>query len=499
LLKVEQFLEVWQYEWAVRALIASLVVGIICGLLGCFIVLRNMSMVGDALSHAVLPGVVLAFVLFGYNSFGFFAGAVFAGLTTAVLIIWIQQNVKTKNDAAIGIVFTAMFSIGVIGISKISKEGGVHLDLKDFLFGNILGVSNADIRLNVIIGCLIILSVLLFYRHLFVSTFQPVIARTMGFNVQLLHYFLMLLLSFAVVASIQTVGVILVVSLLITPAAAALLLSNHLKIVLLISSGIGVLSAVIGMSLAILFNTTPGPVIALVATSFYLIAAVLAPEKGLLIAWGEKQKRQFKIRREDFLKESYKLIEKKAYNKAKLKKKLDWSPFIFPLIHRQLVSRGLALKSLHKAPLTEKGMQRASRMVRAHRLWESYMVEKMGMQKDQIHEEAEKLEHHLTDDILRELDDALGSPLKDPHGSLIPAASHSGRVIQAHRLKEGQRFYISGTNPVEILEALKSFQLEPGKSLYLKRKTKGFWHVNSQERQLMVVPKNLFRNLRVEV
>ncbi|HKK89217.1 MAG TPA: iron chelate uptake ABC transporter family permease subunit [Saprospiraceae bacterium] len=496
---MEQFLEVWQYEWAVRALIASVVVGIICGVLGCFIVLRNMSMVGDALSHAVLPGVVLAFVLFGYNSLGFFAGAVLAGLVTAVLIIWIQQNVKTKNDAAIGIVFTAMFSIGVIGISKISKNDGVHLDLKDFLFGNILGVSNADIRLNVIIGCFIILSVLLFYRHLFVSTFQPVIARTMGFNVHLLHYFLMLLLSFAVVASIQTVGVILVVSMLITPAAAALLLSNHLKIVLLISSGIGILSAVIGMSLAIVFNTTPGPVIALVATGFYIMAAVLAPEKGLLLVWWGKQKRQFKIRREDFLKESYKLIEKGQYNKVDLKRKLEWPPVLFPLIHHQLVTKGLAMKNLQSTPLTDNGMQRASRMVRAHRLWESYMVEKMGMKKDQIHEEAEKLEHHLTDDILRELDDALGSPAKDPHGSLIPSSTHSGQLISGQRLSEGQRFYISNDNPTDILNALEDFQLEPDKSLYLKRKTKGYWHVKSQDRQLMVVPKNLFRNLKVEV
>lgn len=496
---MEQFLEVWQYEWAVRALVASVVVGIICGILGSFIVLRNMSMVGDALSHAVLPGVVLAFVLFGYNSFGFFAGAVLAGLVTAVLIIWIQQNVRTKNDAAIGIVFTAMFSLGVIGISKISKEGGVHLDLKDFLFGNILGVSNADIRLNVIIGCFIILSVLLFYRHLFVSTFQPVIARTMGFNVHLLHYFLMLLLSFAVVASIQTVGVILVVSLLITPAAAALLLSNHLKIVLLISSGIGVLSAVIGMSLAIVFNTTPGPVIALVATVFYIIAAVLAPEKGLLILWWEKQKRQFKIRREDFLKESYKLIKKGQYNKSDLKEKLQWSRILFALIHRQLITNGLAFKNLQSAPLTKKGMQLASRMVRAHRLWESYMVDKMGMKKDQIHQEAEKLEHHLTDDILRELDDALGSPDMDPHGSDIPAPARSGHAITAQRLKEGQKFYISESNPLESLQALKAFQLTPGKSLYLIRKTRDFWHVNSQERQLLVVPKNLFRNLKIEV
>jgi ABC-type Mn2+/Zn2+ transport system permease subunit len=124
-----------------RALLASTMVGVTCGILGAFIVLRNMSLIGDALSHAILPGVFVAFIFFGYNTIGFFFGTVIAGLLFAVAMTWIQQNTKTKNDAVIGIVFTAMFSIGVIGISAISKTG-VHLDLKDFLFGNVLGVAD---------------------------------------------------------------------------------------------------------------------------------------------------------------------------------------------------------------------------------------------------------------------------------------------------------------------------------------------------------------------
>ena len=147
-----------QEPWAFRALIASAMVGISCGVLGCFIVLRNMALIGDALAHAILPGVVVAFVLVGYSTIGFFAGSVIAGLLSAVFITWIQHNVKTKNDAAIGIVFTAMFSIGVIGISWISKNEGVHLDLKDFLFGNILGISNEDIYLTTGIAIYFIIS-----------------------------------------------------------------------------------------------------------------------------------------------------------------------------------------------------------------------------------------------------------------------------------------------------------------------------------------------------
>ncbi len=279
--------DILQQEWAIRALIASSLVGVMCGVLGSFIVLRNMSLVGDALAHAILPGVVFAFVLVGYSALGFFTGAVIAGLLTAVGITWIQHNVGTKNDAAIGIVFTAMFSIGVMGISWISRNEGVHLDLKDFLFGNVLGVANSDLYLTAGVTVYVVLSVIVFYRYLFVSTFQPVIAETMGIPVGLIHYFLMLLLSFAVVASLQTVGVILVVAMLITPASTALLLSNRLPVVIGLSAVIGLFAAVLGLLLAIIFDTTPGPAIAVTATLFYLVAVFFPQKKDWFFAFSE--------------------------------------------------------------------------------------------------------------------------------------------------------------------------------------------------------------------
>ena len=145
---ITNFIDIMSTEWAIRALVASSMVGLMCGILGCFIVLRNMSLIGDALSHAVLPGIFFAFLIVGYSTIGFFIGSTIAGLITAIAISWIQQNVKTKNDAAIGIIFTAMFSIGVMGISWLNQSEGVHLDLKDFLFGNVLGISNEDIYLT---------------------------------------------------------------------------------------------------------------------------------------------------------------------------------------------------------------------------------------------------------------------------------------------------------------------------------------------------------------
>ena len=157
-------------------------------------------------------------------------GAVVAGFISAVAITWIQRNVKTKDDAAIGIVFTFMFALGVIGISWLTRQEGVHLDLKDFLFGNILGISNLDLILTSMITCFVILCILIFYRYFFISSFQPVVARTMGVSTGVIHYFLMLLMSFAVVASLQSVGVILVVAMLIIPASAAQLLAQGSRI-----------------------------------------------------------------------------------------------------------------------------------------------------------------------------------------------------------------------------------------------------------------------------
>ncbi|MFN7120287.1 MAG: metal ABC transporter permease, partial [Saprospiraceae bacterium] len=296
--------EILQQEWAIRALIASMLVGVMCGVLGCFIVLRNMSLIGDALAHAILPGVVFAFLIVqAYNTIAFFTGSVIAGLLAAIGITWIQQNVKTKNDAAIGIVFTAMFSIGIMGISWISKNEGVHLDLKDFLFGNVLGVANTDLYLTAGVTAYVLLSVAVFYRYLFITTFQPIVAQTMGISVQFVHYFLMLLLAFAVVASLQTVGVILVVAMLITPASTALLLSNQLKKVIVIAAFIGLLSAFIGLLMAIWLETTPGPAMAMVATVIYLLAVFFAPQKGLVFKFLNKRFVQKRIRLEDTLKQ----------------------------------------------------------------------------------------------------------------------------------------------------------------------------------------------------
>jgi len=378
-----------------------------------------MSLIGDALSHAVLPGIFFAFLLVGYSTLGFFIGSTVAGLVTAVAISWIQQNVKTKNDAAIGIIFTAMFSIGIMGISWLNQSEGVHLDLKDFLFGNVLGISNEDIFLTAGICLYTLVCVVMFYRYLFVTTFQPTIAETMGISAKTIHYFLMLLLSFAIVASLRTVGVILVVAMLITPAATALLLSDQLKKVIFISGLIGILSAVIGLLVSIIFNTTPGPAMTLCATAFYFMAVLLSPTQGLLFKYNQNRIERKRIIREDILRQ---VIKKRGLNTpvSELTEQLNLPESTITETISVMAKSDLLAINRDGIILTEAGISKAEQLVRAHRLWETYQVRKMGLDSDQIHNEADQIEHFLSEELLDEIDQELGFPTKDPHDSPIP-------------------------------------------------------------------------------
>jgi ABC-type Mn2+/Zn2+ transport system permease subunit/Mn-dependent DtxR family transcriptional regulator len=412
-------IEVLSSAWAQRALIAGSLVGISCGVLGCFIVLRNMSLIGDALSHSILPGVVVAYVLVGQNLLGVFIGSLVAGLITVVMMTWLQQNVKTKNDAVIGIVFTAMFSIGVMGISYLSHTPGFHLDLKDFLFGNILGINDSDLQLTVIISVIVILSLIALFRPLFITTFQPTIAFTLGIPVKWIHYALMILLSIVVVSALQTVGVILVVAMLITPASTALLLSTQLKNVVILAGLIGLLSAILGLILSIFLQTTPGPAMAVVATMFYFLAVFFAPGTGLINQWRRQRAEKTKIDLEDILKEAFKLSHSKSLTLEVLSSKLN----IAPNRLKQLLRHLQASKLISLSPqleLSQTGSLKAQSLVRAHRLWETYLVDQIGLTEDQIHDEAEHQEHHSPAELIDEIDASLGYPSKDPHGSPIP-------------------------------------------------------------------------------
>lgn len=415
---MQEILELLSTDLFQRALITSSMVGLMCGILGAFLVLRNMSLIGDALSHSVLPGIFFAFVIVqSYNSIAFFIGSSIAGLVAAISISWIQQNMTTKNDAAIGIVYTTLFSVGVIGISWLQHSEGVHIDLKDFLFGNILGISNEDIYLTFGVMLFTIISITLFYRHLFVSTFQETIAQTMGIPTKFLHYFLLLILSFVVVASLQAVGVILVVAMLVTPASTALLLSNKMKNVIIISALLGLLAAIIGLITSIVLDFPPGPAMAVVSALIYFLAVLFSPEHGIIFKFFRERNESNRIEKEDIIKYVFK---NKNTSIADVANYVGLSTSKVNSLISSLLSKGLIIKSASTLQLTESGDAQANELIRAHRLWETYQVEAMGMDASKIHPDAERMEHHLSKDMLDKISKDLGHPDVDPHGSPIP-------------------------------------------------------------------------------
>ncbi|WP_083272777.1 metal ABC transporter permease [Aerococcus sp. HMSC10H05] len=262
------------YTFLQNALITSIIVGVTCGILGSFITLKGMSLIGDAISHAVLPGVAISYMI-GIN---FFYGAVVAGLLTALGINYVDQKSRVKADSAIGILFSAFFAAGVILIQKAQSA----IDLTSILFGNILTVSNTDRYITLVVGVIVILIVFLFYKELLITTFDPTMARAYGLPVDFINYGIMILLTLVSVASLQTVGVILVVALLITPASTAYMLTNDLSKMTLLSAMIGAIAAVAGLYFSFAYNLPSGAVIVLAAATMFVLAFLFAPEQGLV-------------------------------------------------------------------------------------------------------------------------------------------------------------------------------------------------------------------------
>lgn len=259
-----EFVEhLFTYQFLNRALITSIIVGIVCGTVGSLIVLRGLSLMGDAMSHAVLPGVALSF-LFGIPMF---VGALITGMIASIFIGYITSSSKTKPDAAIGISFTAFLASGIIIISLINTT----TDLYHILFGNLLAITNSAFLTTIVIGSIVLILIIIFYRPLMISTFDPTFSRMSGLNTTLLHYFVMLLLSLVTVASIQTVGIILVVALLITPASTAFLIGKKLYSMMIIASLISVISSIVGLYYSYIYNIPSGATIVLCTFVIYII------------------------------------------------------------------------------------------------------------------------------------------------------------------------------------------------------------------------------------
>ncbi|MBR2763638.1 MAG: metal ABC transporter permease [Lactococcus sp.] len=272
---ISQFLSaLGQYNFLQTALITAILVGIMSGVIGSFIILRGLSLMGDAISHAVLPGVAVAYML-GIN---LLFGASIFGILAAMLIGYVASHSKLKNDTAIGIVFSAFYALGFILISLAESSSNLH----HILFGNVLAVSDNDLITTTCVLIAVILFVVIFYKELLITSFDETFAQTYGLKTQMVHYALMLMLTLVTVSSLQTVGIILVVAMLITPAATTFLWTNKLHWMLVDSAIFGALAALIGLFLSYTFNWASGPAIVLVAAFIFGVSFIFSPKQGLV-------------------------------------------------------------------------------------------------------------------------------------------------------------------------------------------------------------------------
>lgn len=270
--------DLFQYGFLQKALVTAITVGVISGVVGSFIILSGSALLGDAISHAILPGVVISYMI-GIN---YFIGAVIMGMFTTFTIANVSHNTKLKNDVSIGVIFSAFFALGILLLLKAQTA----IDLTQILFGNVLTIKDNDMYLTFAVSILVLAVIFIFYKEFLITSFDPEIAKIYGINVKFFNSLLMLLLTLVTVASLQTVGVILVVSMLVTPAATAYLLTNRMKVMILLAAIFGGLSSIIGLYLSFQYNLSSGAIIVLVSFVFFILAYLFSPYEGIITKKG---------------------------------------------------------------------------------------------------------------------------------------------------------------------------------------------------------------------
>jgi len=271
----EYLLDPFDYPFMQRALAEVIIVGVVCGLVGCFVVLRGMAFIGDALSHTVFPGVVLSYIA----GRSILIGAFVFGVLTAVGVALVSRTRRVSEDSAIGVIFAAFFALGVV---LISRHAGFQRDLDSLLFGNVLAVSRTDVVVTAVIGAGIVAILFALLKELTLVAFDPTMARTAGYPVFALDMLLLVLIAATIVASLQAVGNILILALLVTPPAAARLLTDHLGRMMAASAALAVASGVVGLLVSYHADTAAGGTIVLTATTMFAACLVFAPNHGLV-------------------------------------------------------------------------------------------------------------------------------------------------------------------------------------------------------------------------
>lgn len=274
---IQFLIEPLRYAFMQRGMLAALIVGILCAVIGCFVVLKSMAFLGDALAHAILPGVAVAYLL----QVNLLIGALAAAVLVALGISFFSREGTLKEDTAIGILFAAALSLGVVLISTIKTYA---VDLTHILFGNLLGVSPSDLWITAGLSILVLGLLIFLYKEFLVVSFDPVLAATLHLPSAMLRSLLLVMLALTVVVSLQTVGVGLAAAMLVTPGATAYLLTRRLPSMMLVSGIIGAVSSLVGLYLSFYLNIASGAAIVLTATVIFIAAFLVSPRRGVVWA-----------------------------------------------------------------------------------------------------------------------------------------------------------------------------------------------------------------------
>lgn len=413
------------------ALGGAVLLGISCGLLGTFLVVRKMALMGDALSHAVLPGVAAGFLWnMDKDPLAIFIGAVIAGVGGSLVVQAITKTTKLKEDAALGMVLASFFAVGVCLMTMIqdlpqaSKSG-----LDSYLFGQASALSIEDVTLMGITTTVTVVMIFVFYHGLLAASFDSGFSRTVGLPTELLHYMLLLLLAFSVVVALQAVGVVLVSAMLITPAAAAYLLTDRFYRMLILSAFFGMMSGALGAFLSFTFRGFPtGPLMVLSASCVFVLAFAFGPRHGVISRWWRHRSRSLKIQRENTLKAVYHLMEENDFKEEGVsmedlaqRRRASFEDLQYQVRLLQNSSMADFEPRGEMLYLTPEGWRHACRIVRNHRLWELYLTAAADYPADHVHDDAEEIEHVLGEKLVRELERRLEYPQTDPHGKRIPS------------------------------------------------------------------------------
>jgi len=423
--------------------LTGMVVSVSCALVGNFLVVRRMSLMGDAISHAVLPGIAIAFLVGGSrHPVPMFIGAVIAGLGTAFFTEWIHRNGKVEESSAMGVVFTTLFAVGLIMIVQVADS--VDLDPGCVLYGAIelspldtLSVAGMTLPRSLVIGILVLLVnamiILLLYKEFKITAFDPEAATALGIPARKMYYLLMAMVAVTAVASFESVGSIMVIAMLIVPAAAAQFIAVRLGRVILWSLLFAALSAFGGHVAAItipswfgFIDTSTSGSMAVFTGLIFTSCFLFAPQRGLLSRIHARSSLRQRIAREDVLGSLFRWQENNPAatigpDVTVLSSHLDQAGMnllqnINRLRHDKLIKPG----GNSDIRFTEEGYRQAAEIIRDHRLWESFLHDEVKLPADHVHATSEKLEHVTDDSIRRNLQKAVAGTTVDPHGKNIP-------------------------------------------------------------------------------